>query len=126
MTQDKIKELKEGITDITENMNGWKNKYYTEQKAFCEHNDRVKEEQTAKVEKLKGLKIIKDEFCQCGCSKKAHLPHQLDKNGGRCGICFNCDGYTWKEFEFIDMNEIADKIFSQNQVPKKADLQEGK
>jgi hypothetical protein len=56
------------------------------------------------------LKIIKDEFCQCGCSKKAHLPHQLDKNGGRCGICVHCDGYTWKGFEFIDLSELKSEL----------------
>jgi len=61
-----------------------------------------------KVEKLKKLKIVKDEFCQCGHSKTAHLPHQLDKNGGRCGICFNCDCYTWDKFEFVDLNPILE------------------
>jgi hypothetical protein len=41
-----------------------------------------------------------DEFCQCGHSKKAHLPHSLDNNGGKCAICSICDCYTWKGFEF--------------------------
>jgi ABC-type transport system involved in cytochrome bd biosynthesis fused ATPase/permease subunit len=35
------------------------------------------------IEITKKAKIIKDEFCKCGCSKKVHQPHQLDKNGGK-------------------------------------------
>lgn len=58
------------------------------------------------LKKIDECKIIKDEFCQCGCSKKAHLPHQLDKNGGRCGICVHCDGYTWKGFEFVELETL--------------------
>ncbi|HEA65051.1 MAG TPA: hypothetical protein ENI02_02795 [Candidatus Aminicenantes bacterium] len=55
---------------------------------------------------LKDLKIIKDEICQCGCSKKAHMPHQLDKHGGKCMICIHCPIYTWKGFEFVDLEDV--------------------
>lgn len=66
--------------------------------------------QLAERERCLKMKIIKDEFCQCGHSKKAHLPHQLDKNGGRCAICFKCDCYTWKGFEFVSEEELTQKI----------------
>jgi len=56
------------------------------------------------------IKIIKDEICQCGCSKKAHMPHQLDKHGGKCMICVHCPIYTWKGFEFVDLKELLSKI----------------
>ena len=59
---------------------------------------------------IKETKIIKDEFCQCGCSKKSHMPHQLDKHGGRCLICVNCPIYTWKSFEFVDLEELIKRL----------------
>ena len=49
-----------------------------------------------------------DEICQCGHSKKAHSPHELDEHGGRCGICIHCSIYTWKEFIFN--KELLNKI----------------
>ena len=55
-------------------------------------------------------KIIKEEICQCGHPKTTHLPHILDKNGGRCMICVNCSIYTWKEFEFVNLEELKVKI----------------
>lgn len=70
--------------------------------------DYIKRTEVGKV--IDESKIIKDEICQCGCSKKAHMPHQLDKNGGRCGICVNCPIYTWKSFEFVDLKELKKEI----------------
>ena len=73
----------------------------------------VKEKIQNVKRRLKGLKIIKDEICMCGHSKTSHLPHQLDKHGGKCMICVHCPIYTWKEFEFLNINEDIDKIFNE-------------
>jgi hypothetical protein len=62
------------------------------------------------IEITKKAKIIKDEFCKCGCSKKVHQPHQLDKNGGRCNNCIHCPIYTWKSFEFVDLSGLIKQI----------------
>ena len=45
-------------------------------------------------------KIIVDELCQCGHSKKCHGMTNLDNHGGQCNQC-KCQLYTWKEFIFL-------------------------
>ncbi len=47
---------------------------------------------------MKKLKFD-DEICGCGHSKGYHIPHNLDKHGGRCEKpqC-TCILYTWKKF----------------------------
>lgn len=74
------------------------------------------------LDEIEKLHIIKDEFCLCGHSKKTHLPHSLDINGGKCTICSKCDYYTWNSFEFVDLDNIKQIIsqafgdFSDNSV----------
>jgi hypothetical protein len=45
--------LKKEITKLQERIEIWKKYYYTGQTAFCEHDDRVKEKEKAKVEKFR-------------------------------------------------------------------------
>lgn len=59
---------------------------------------------------LEETKRKKDELCQCKHSKTSHLPHQLDKHGGKCMICVHCPIYTWESFEFVDLQELKNKI----------------
>ena len=46
-------------------------------------------------------KIIADELCGCGHSKKCHGITNLDMHGGKCNQC-RCELYTWDKFIFVE------------------------
>ena len=46
-------------------------------------------------------KIILDELCICGHSKKSHGITNLDNHGGECNQC-RCQLYTWGKFVFYE------------------------
>ena len=75
----KLETLKQAEKIFNEEIERWKSKYYTAQKAFCEHNDRVKKEFSGTLEKIKerlNNTLNKWEYCDncgnqlsCGCEE---------------------------------------------------------
>jgi len=77
---------------------------------YDEFENQIIQSQKQKIiEEIEKLHIVKDEICQCGHSKLCHFSHILDNHGGNCNQC-KCKIYTWKEFVFIDNNEILKSL----------------
>ena len=53
------------------------------------------------------------DLCKCGDLKECHLPHELDKNGGKCSHC-DCKVFTWVGFLYTD-KELNDGKIAKNE-----------